>query len=203
MTTATLSQIALEFGEPERFLPKAYIAGGLTLYISWSKSNKKKPIPVEFWPKNDDDIEFLIRAFLPEVEAAERVATSRSKLRQRRIDAYYRKMMPGVVKLVKVSSRSQPGKVYVITVYNTGAKKCSCPDYGFRRRQRGEYCKHIAEWMKKEKAETVVDAAEKPTPSTENIFKYKPWYLSYLPSMCVDEFFEEEWAAFVEKRANE
>lgn len=57
-----------------------------------------------------------------------------------------------------VPSETEPGLLYVVTIPASGTgHTCTCPDFTYRRRTRGELCKHI---------HGVLDALGQDTPST-------------------------------------
>jgi len=115
------------------------------LKLTWVNNNQSVVLPSSFWPRDEDHLREVIETTWPSFGLNERAA----KFQEKRRKAELRKALfdtGNLIRKVTVTSGLN-NKKYEITI--AGKKiTCSCPDFVFRRKSRGQHCKHISRWLK-------------------------------------------------------
>ena len=73
--------------------------------------------------------------------------------------------------------------------YTTSQNGCSCPDYNYRRRPRGESCKHMKELKRMATNQEIMDQLTAPLPP--EAVKYRPGGYSQLPYLSADYIIDQ------------
>jgi len=134
------------------------------LKIVWVERGLEAIIPPEYWPRSTENIQDVAFALFPVYEMKVKNFHSKERKRIRDRERYYRKLVPEQ-EFFEIHSKS--GHTYRITVIDKGRGRkfhCSCPDYVFRRKRQGVYCKHIHQWLKKKEHPVADELAVQDTP---------------------------------------
>jgi hypothetical protein len=164
------------------------------LSMTWMEEDSTVVVPPAFWPRDEDEMKSVAMALFPVYKMRVDSFHRRVRVNAAERERYYKKLVP---EQEEFEIQSQSGKTYKITVMDRGRGRnfhCSCPDYAFRRRKAGTYCKHIAEWLKK-KEHPVADeiAVQDEGPSMRPISSLMRKLSKTLRTGDIDEFLEEEF----------
>lgn len=174
----------------------------LELEVLWVETGQRSIVPPEFWPQSPEELRALAIALFPRYQMRLRGARGKERRRLKARERYYKKLVP---QQEEFEVQSKSGKTYKITVIDRGKGRnfhCNCPDYVFRKRRSGTYCKHIVEWLKEKKhpaAEEIAVVDKRPT------FQRPPELWKYINGTLRtgDIDMEEEFEATIRRKTRQ